>query len=525
MTLGLCVHVAGSRDNGWVRSQASIMHLDLDAFFAAVEQRDKPSLRGKPVIVGGVGPRGVVSTASYEAREFGVGSAMPSHEARRRCPHAAFLAGRFDVYRAASQEVMQVLRELSPLVEPLSLDEAFVDLAAADRAGLDSDGVAAFARDVKRRIAGATGGLSASIGIGSSKFIAKLATEIGKPDGLTIVPPGTEISLISPMSVRAIPGVGPATGQRLRRLGIETIAQLQAIGGGELAREIGSAHAHGLKALAYAEDDRPVQPERAAKSISVEDTFDTDLSDRDRLVEIIGSDAAQVAERLTRARLLAHTITIKVRLHGFVTHTRSRTLSGPTDRTELIGQIAQTLLDEIDIGSGVRLLGVGVAGLTDGAQQDLFTVDPAQEDAVEAPDETREARDQPDELHQPRREWVGGDDPELTAIPAHAHARQQPDAAGEAGKSTDHAEQPGAGKPTHDAERMSLATSAADVAEHHRHRRSDWPPGADVEHAGHGRGWVWGSGRGLVTVRFETADSPPGPVHTFATDDPALHRI
>jgi DNA polymerase-4 len=478
------------------------MHLDLDAFFAAVEQRDKPSLRGKPVIVGGVGPRGVVSTASYEAREFGVGSAMPSHEARRRCPHAAFLAGRFDVYRAASQTVMQVLRDLSPLVEPLSLDEAFVDLAAGHRADLDSDGVTALARSVKARIADATGGLSASIGIGSSKFIAKLATEIGKPDGLTIVPPGTEISLISPMSVRAIPGVGPATGQRLRRQGIETIAQLQAVGGSELAREIGSTHAHGLKELAYARDDRPVQPERAAKSISVEDTFDTDLADRDRLLEIMDGDAGQVAERLARARLLAHTITIKVRLHGFVTHTRSRTLSGPTDRAGLIGQIARALLGEIDIGPGVRLLGVGVAGLTDGAQQDLFTVDPAQQDAPEASDE----------LPEPQRESTA-DFPEPTTTLADVRTSRRADVAQQSGAASGNVEQEQAAAPT---------TSAA---AHHSHHRSDWPPGADVEHADQGRGWVWGSGRGLVTVRFETADTPPGPVHTFAADDPALYRI
>src|SRR6476620_9095081 len=168
-----------------MRREASVLHLDLDAFFASVEQRDKPSLRGKPVIVGGTGQRGVVATASYEARVFGVRSAMPTHEARRRCPQAAFLSGRFGAYRAASEQVMRVLRELSPLVEPLSLDEAFVDLAAATRpVELSPDGLEAEIGRVKREVSEATGGLTASVGAASSKFMAKLASELAKPDGL-----------------------------------------------------------------------------------------------------------------------------------------------------------------------------------------------------------------------------------------------------------------------------------------------------------------------------------------------------
>ena len=197
-----------------MRAQASVLHLDLDAFFAAVEQRDKPSLRGKPVIVGGVGQRGVVSTASYEARVFGVRSAMPMHEARRRCPHAAFLSGRFGAYRQASGIVMGLLRELSPLVEPLSLDEAFVDLAVGDRS-LAPEAVLAEVATLRARLTEATGGLTASVGVGSSKFIAKVASELAKPDGVRLVAPGTEVETIAPLPARAIPGIGPVTMEKL----------------------------------------------------------------------------------------------------------------------------------------------------------------------------------------------------------------------------------------------------------------------------------------------------------------------
>ena len=487
-----------------MRSRASILHLDLDAFFASVEQRDKPSLRGKPVVVGGIGPRGVVSTASYEARIFGVHSAMPTAEARRRCPHAAYLAGRFDAYRAASRSVMGVLRAVSPLVEPLSLDEAFVDLAAASRPiGFDRPALAELARQIKAEVAEATGGLTASIGIGTSKFIAKLATELGKPDGFTLVEPGTEVELISPMSIRTIPGVGPATFDKLRRIGISTIADLQAIDIQELVREVGRAHGAALKELAYARDDRSVEPEREAKSISVEDTFETDLVDREELLRIIENDAQQVARRLSAARLLARTVTIKVRLHGFVTHTRSRTLAGATDRAELITQLARSLLDEVDTSPGVRLLGVGVAGLTDVLQEDLFSV---------------------------QHNDVASDEDAIDGTVAGDPAANHPALSAPVGPAVEVGDRTVAESPEIDDPRMLDGRPGggvdAEAAGLHRvRRRMDWPPGADVEHEVHGRGWVWGAGLGRVTVRFETAASAPGPVRTFAVDDPALHRV
>ncbi|MDX6365529.1 MAG: polymerase [Nocardioidaceae bacterium] len=363
-------------ENDPVRNEASILHLDLDAFYASVEQRDKPSLRGRPVVVGGVGPRGVVATASYEARRYGVRSAMSTAEARSRCPHAAFLSGRFDAYRATSDAVMAQLRALSPLVEPLSLDEAFVDLAAAP-AGLDLSppGLADVAARVKRSVFDATGGLTASVGIASSKLVAKIASEIDKPDGTVVVPPGTEQALLRPMPVTVIPGVGPATAERLRRIGVHTVSELESVGADELVRVLGRSHGASLYELAQARDDRPVVSDRETKSVSAEDTFETDLSDPVLLAAIVDRHARSVCTRLREAKLSGRTVTLKVRMHDFATLTRSATLAGPTDRPASVSRTARALLAELDTAAGVRLLGVGVSGLADWIQDDLFDDD------------------------------------------------------------------------------------------------------------------------------------------------------
>lgn len=431
-----------------MRSTASILHLDLDAFFAAVEQRDKPSLRGKPVIVGGVGLRGVVSTASYEARVYGVGSAMPMHEARRRCPHAAYLAGRFGAYREASQIVMGLLRELSPLVEPLSLDEAFVDVAAGPSRPLDDASLLELAARLRADVAEATGGLTASVGLGTSKFIAKVASELAKPDGIWLVSPGTERATIARLPARAIPGVGPATMEKLARLGVSTIADLRALSEAELIRELGRAGGEHLHQLANAEDERAVKPERETKSISVEDTFERDIADLAVLAQISERHAVSVVKRLVKAGLFARTVTIKVRYPDFSSVSRSRTLNGATDRSEIVAQVAAELLQGLDLSGGIRLLGVGVSGLVETAQEPLFDVDSGPAGRVV----------------------------EETDVPVNRHPR-------------------------------------------------DWLPGTDVSHDEFGAGWVWGSGLGKVTVRFETADTGPGPVRTFAVDDSALHPL
>ena len=427
------------------------MHLDLDAFFAAVEQRDKPSLRGKPVIVGGLGRRGVVSTASYEARTFGVHSAMSTAEARARCPHAAFLAGRFPVYRRTSDAVMTLLREVSPLVEPLSLDEAFVDLRAGELTDFSAASVESAVRAVKDGVHRVSGGLHGSVGVATSKLLAKIASDLDKPDGLRVVPAGTEQDLLRPMQVTVIPGVGPATAERLRRVGVHTVEELERVSADELVRLVGEAQGRSLYRLCRADDDRPVVAERASKSVSVEDTFDTDLVDGTLLQAIAGRHAEQVCERLRKARLSGRTITVKIRLFDFSTHTRSATLAGPTDDARVVTRVARRLLAEADTTGGVRLLGVGVSGLADWIQDDLF----GDYDEQEAADEAERA----DEAYE-----------------AYESSRQ----------------------------------------------RARWVPGMDVVHTAHGPGWVWGSGVGRVTVRFETAATGPGPVRTFAADDPGL---
>ena len=430
-----------------MRHEASILHLDLDAFFASVEQRDKPSLRGKPVIVGGVGMRGVVATASYEAREYGVRSAMSTREARSRCPHAAFLSGRFHAYQATSTIVMDLLRSHSPLVEPLSFDEAFVDLAAAGLDALDIDSVTAFAERLREEVHEATGGLTASVGLGTSKFVAKIASDLDKPNGLVVVPPGTETDLLRPMSVTVIPGVGPATAERLRRAGVLTVADLEQLSLDELVRQVGRAHGESLFHLARAEDDRAVVSERETKSISVEGTYDTDLTDRKLMEGLLARQAMGVAERLRKHGLSGRTVTIKVRLHDFTTLSRSTTLGSPTDKGTVIARLARGLLADLDTSGGVRLLGVGVSGLADWVQEDLFG----------------ETDTEPDDL------------PEEVTVPT---ARQR-----------------------------------------------TWAPGMDVVHDELGQGWVWGSGKGVVTVRFETAETGPGPVRSYPVDDPRLRRL
>lgn len=439
--------------DGRVRTAATILHLDLDAFFAAVEQRDKPSLRGKPVVVGGIGGRGVVATASYEARAFGVRSAMSTNEARSRCPHAAFLAGRFGAYRESSKAVMEALRALSPLVEPLSMDEAFVDLSASDEPDLSVAGVTAIGRRLKEEVYAATGGLHASVGVASSKLVAKIASDLDKPDGLVVVEPGTERDLLAPMQATVIPGVGPATAERLRRAGLTTVADVVSVSQDELVRLVGQAHGSSLYRLARADDDRPVSADREAKSISVEDTYETDIADPRLLEGLVGRHATTVAGRLRKARLSGRTVTVKMRSHDFSTHTRSATRPAPTDDPRTIVRMAKHLLgDLVSEGAtegGVRLLGVGVSGLADWIQEDLF-----------------------------------GDDPDLSEDDAGAV--------------------PEADLPTR--------------------RGPAYLPGLDVEHVTHGRGWVWGSGLGRVTVRFETAETGPGPVRTFGVDDPALRR-
>ncbi|GHJ94136.1 DNA polymerase IV [Streptomyces sp. NE5-10] len=448
-----------------MRAAPTILHLDMDAFFAAAEQASKPSLRGKPVVVGGLGPRGVVATASYEARRFGVHSAMPMGQARRLAPNAAYLVPRFAFYRAISGQVMELLGRLSPLVEPLSLDEAFVDLEAGGLAG-DSAGARAVGERLRAEIL-ATTGLTGSVGLAGSKMLAKIASEEAKPDGLVLIEPGTERALLAPRSVRIIPGVGPATGDHLRRAGITTVAEVVEAGEDELVRILGRSHGASLYRMALGHDERPVVAERDAKSVSVEDTFDIDLHDRLRIRLEVERLAERCVARLRGSGHSGRTIVLKVRRYDFSTLTRSETLRGPTDDPLVVREAAERLLELVDTTGGVRLLGVGVSGLADYTQEDLF---------------------------------------------AQAGAEAGTSAGGEAAEAVV-AEEP--------AERPVVAPVAVATATGTASRR--WAPGHDVRHAVLGAGWVQGSGLGRVTVRFEEPGSTaPGRVRTFAVDDPEL---
>ncbi len=351
----------------------------MDAFFAAVEQAAKPSLRGKPVVVGGLGPRGVVATASYEARRFGVRSAMPMGQARRLAPNAAYLTPRFTLYRAVSGQVMELLGRLSPLVEPLSLDEAFVDLEAGGSA-FDAAAARAVGERLRRDIVAATG-LTGSVGLAGSKMLAKIASEQAKPDGLVLIEPGTERELLAPLGVRTLPGIGPATEEHLRRAGMTTVAHLAEAGEDELVRLLGRAHGVALHAMALGHDDRPVVGERDAKSVSVEDTFDVDLHDRVRVRWEVERLAERCVGRLRAAGRSGRTVVLKVRRYDFSTLTRSETLRGPTDDPAVVREAAARLLDAVDTTGGVRLLGVGVSGLADYTQEDLFAQAAAEEAA------------------------------------------------------------------------------------------------------------------------------------------------
>ncbi|GAA2226511.1 DNA polymerase IV [Streptomyces nogalater] len=389
-----------------MRNTPTILHLDMDAFFASVEQASKPSLRGKAVVVGGLGPRGVVATASYEARVFGVHSAMPMAQARRLAPNAAYLVPRFTLYRTISEQVMALLRELSPLVEPLSLDEAFVDLEAGGTAW-DEESARRAGQKLRADIRAVTG-LTGSVGLAASKMLAKIASEQAKPDGLVLIEPGTERDMLAPMPVRTLPGVGPATGDHLRRAGITTVQELAEAGEDELVRLLGKAHGQALYAMAHARDERPVVAEREAKSVSVEDTYDVDIHDRLRVGLEVQRLADRCVRRLRGAGLSGRTIVLKVRRYDFSTLTRSETLRGPTDDPVVIREAAARLLDSVDTTGGVRLLGVGVSGLADYTQEDLFA-QAMPVPVVEEPEETAVAveAERPEPVE---RQWRAGQD-------------------------------------------------------------------------------------------------------------------
>ncbi|KXK59065.1 DNA polymerase IV [Micromonospora rosaria] len=341
-----------------------ILHVDMDAFYASVEVRDRPELRGRPVVVGGTGPRGVVSSASYEARRYGVRSAMPTARARALCPHAVYLPPDFTRYTTASRAVMDVFRDVTPLVEPISLDEAFLDVAGARRLfGRPAE----IARSIRARVAGKTG-LTCSVGVAPSKFVAKLGSTRAKPDGLLVVPAARVLDFLHPLPVAALWGVGERSEQTLRRLGLNTIGEVAEAPYGMLRRALGEAAATHLRELAAGRDPRRVSPEQVEKSIGAEVTFDVDVTDRRELRRALLALADKVGGRLRRAGQVGRTVALKVRLADFRTVSRSRTLDVPTDTAREMFDTAWALFTALDPSEPIRLVGVRMEGLAPAAQ-------------------------------------------------------------------------------------------------------------------------------------------------------------
>jgi DNA polymerase IV len=434
-------------DSRWV------LHLDMDAFFASVEQLTRPTLRGRPVLVGGLGGRGVVAGASYESRVFGARSAMPMHQARRLIGvTAVVLPPRGAVYSVASRRVFHTVRAMVPIVEQLSFDEAFGE--PPELTGATAEQVEEFCALLRRRVREETG-LIASVGAGSGKQIAKIASGLAKPDGIQVIRRDDEARLLDGLAVRKLWGIGPVAEEKLHRLGIDTIGQLAALSEPEAANILGATIGPALHRLARGIDDRPVAERAVAKQISAESTFAVDLTTLDELRDAIAPIAEHAHQRLCRDGRGARTVTVKLKKSDMSTLTRSATLPyATTDPAALTSLARRLLLDPRDIGP-IRLLGVGFSGLSNIRQDSLF------------PDLELEVSDTNTDTDGP--------------LPERAPVAPPPEAQG-------------------------------------------WRIGDDVTHPDFGHGWVQGAGHGVVTVRFETRGSGPGPARTFASDSADVEK-
>ena len=417
----------------------------MDAFFASVEQLTRPTLRGRPVLVGGLGGRGVVAGASYEARAFGARSAMPMHQARRLVGvQAVVLPPRGVVYGLTSRRVFDRVRVVMPVLEQLSYDEAFGE--PAELAGASAVDVERFCEVLRGRVRDDTG-LVASVGAGSGKQIAKIASGLAKPDGIRVIRRDEERLLLAALPVRRLSGIGPVAEEKLHRLGIQTIGQFADLTDAEAADVLGGTVGPALHRLARGIDDRPVAERAEAKQISAESTFPTDLTTSAQLQQAVGPIGEHAHQRLMKDGRGARTVTVKLKRADMSTLTRSLTLPYATvDATTLIAAARRLLLDPLEIGP-IRLVGVGFSGLSEVRQEPLF--------------------------------------PDLDAW----------------------------AEPTD----TTSATAPTTVP-------SGWRIGDDVHHGQSGHGWVQGAGHGVVTVRFETRASGPGPVRTLPADDPTLQR-
>jgi DNA polymerase IV len=348
----------------------AVLHVDMDAFYASVEMHDDPQLRGRPVIVGWDGGRGVVAAASYEVRKFGVHSAMPMRQALKLCPHAVCVRPRMQRYQEVSRTVFGVFHEITPLVQGLSLDEAFLDVTASQEL---LGGAVEIASAIKRRIRELTG-LTASVGVAPNKLVAKIASDLKKPDGLTVITPATLREVLAPLSVRKLPGLGKKTGARVEALGIATLGELSRAPDGLLWPLFGR-YSGWMRERAAGVDERPVQPDLEEKSLSAEDTFERDIGETRLLLHKLAQLADLAAGRLRARELMAACIGVKIRRGDFVTFTRQKAVAPPTCEGRTIAAVAAELLTRWlagNPGAKLRLLGVVLTELTPAAQLGLF---------------------------------------------------------------------------------------------------------------------------------------------------------
>jgi DNA polymerase-4 len=355
----------------WPRA---ILHVDMDAFYASVEQLDFPELRGRPVLVGYAGPRGVVAAASYESRAFGCRSAQPMAVALRHCPHAVVQPVRFARYREISEHVFGIMEACTPLVEPLSLDEAFLDVTASQRLLGEPETIARRVKDAVR----SDTGLTASVGVSGNKFLAKLASDLQKPDGLCVIHLEDASATLAPLAVTRLWGVGPKTAQRLAGIGIKTIGDLRKLPPEALAARVGEEEAEHYRRLSAGLDDRPVIPDREAKSVGQEQTFGADLEDPQAVRDVLLEQVEQVGRRLRKHGLLARAVVVKIRFGQFQTITRRSTLPDVTDATSALWHAARDLFDAWASAGfrPVRLIGMSATEFATGAMQLPLFADP-----------------------------------------------------------------------------------------------------------------------------------------------------